>query len=75
MDTESKQHGMFSRDDVFWWGCGSLEKRLSHVLGHGLDEYSISTRDLESNASFVNYYAIITRPTSPPARRWTWWKS
>lgn len=55
MDNESKQHGMFGRDDVFWWGVGTLEKRLSHVLGHPLHEYSITTRDLESNASFVNY--------------------
>ena len=55
MDIESKRHGMFDRDNVFWWGRGSLEKRLSHVLGHPLDEYSITTRDLESNASFVDY--------------------
>jgi hypothetical protein len=55
MDTESNQHGMFNRDDVFWWKSASLKQRLAHVLGHGVDEYSISTRPLESNASFVNY--------------------
>lgn len=46
---------MFARNNVFWWGHSSLEKRLSHVLGHPLDEYRINTLDLNSNASFVNY--------------------
>lgn len=55
MDTESKQQGALSRKDVFWWGHASLEKRLTHVLGHTLDEYHVSSLDLESNASFVNY--------------------
>jgi hypothetical protein len=55
MDTESEKQGMFARNNVFWWRQATLEKRLSHVLGFALDEYSITTSDLASNASFVNH--------------------
>ncbi|SEM99283.1 Phosphotransferase enzyme family protein [Pseudomonas sp. ok272] len=55
MDTESKQQVPYSREDVFWWGHASLEKRLAHVFGYTPGEYHVSTQDLESNASFVNY--------------------
>jgi thiamine kinase-like enzyme len=55
MNTESKKQRIFDRKNVFWWSHASLKKRLSHVLGYALDEYSITTQDLESNASFVKH--------------------
>jgi hypothetical protein len=55
MNTESKQQKIFARNNVFWWSQASLKKRLSHVLGYALDEYSITTLNLDSNASFVKY--------------------
>ncbi|MGF6329737.1 aminoglycoside phosphotransferase (APT) family kinase protein [Pseudomonas sp. BS3782 TE3695] len=56
MSTESNTETSVSGRNAFWLSHATLEKRLGFLLpAYQADDFSISTTDLASNASFVNY--------------------
>lgn len=56
MSTESKTATSVSGRHAFWFSHATLEKRLGFVLSaYSADRFRISTTDLASNASVVNY--------------------
>jgi len=56
MSSEPNNDVLISSKNEFWLSHATLEKRLSFVLpGYRPDQFSITTTDLASNASFVSY--------------------
>ncbi|WP_236710335.1 phosphotransferase [Pseudomonas sp. RIT-PI-q] len=56
MSTESNTDTSVSSKHAFWLSHATLEKRLGFLLpAYRADGFSITTTDLASNASFVNY--------------------
>ncbi|VVO11775.1 phosphotransferase [Pseudomonas fluorescens] len=56
MSTEPNTDALTSGRNAFWLSQATLEKRLSFLLpAYRADRFSITSVDLSSNASFVNY--------------------